>query len=177
MVPLVAIVGGMVVVGGAKRASLMALERPDGDRSSGQPESTLAGKVENLGDVDKFKAGHGGHGLGGGGQGEAAVQAEFGRCVLPVSSCQVSFGVVPSKSYLGHQVGVKWHHRCPRWVSVVLALEIAGRQDFWSDISLAWLYESPWGCSYCHSVVVVLWWRWFHRSGCHGSRLFFIIFY
>ena len=47
--PLVAILGGMVVVEGLnKRASLVALEKPDGDRSSGQPESTLAGGVENL---------------------------------------------------------------------------------------------------------------------------------
>ena len=71
MVPLVAIVGGMVVVGGmTERASLVASEKKhDGDESSGRPESTSAGRVENLGAVDKFKAGHGGHSLGGGGQG------------------------------------------------------------------------------------------------------------
>ena len=41
------------------------LQKNDGDRSNGQPGSTLAGRGENLGDVDSFKAGHGGHGLGG----------------------------------------------------------------------------------------------------------------
>ena len=40
-----------------------------GDRSSGQPESTSAGRGENLGAIDKFMASHCGHGLSGGGQG------------------------------------------------------------------------------------------------------------
>ena len=67
---MVAIVGGTVVLGGMnERASLMASEKRDGDESSGQPESTSDGRVENLGAVNGFKAGHGGHGLGVGGQG------------------------------------------------------------------------------------------------------------
>ena len=47
----------------------MASEKSDGDMSSGRPESTSAGGVENLRAVDRFTAGHGGHGLDGGGQG------------------------------------------------------------------------------------------------------------
>ena len=76
MVPLVAIVEDMVVEGGmTKRASLMASKKPDGFESSGRPESTLAGRVDNLGAADKCEAGHGGHGLGGGGQGEGCVSS------------------------------------------------------------------------------------------------------
>ena len=64
MVPFVSIVGGMVVVVEmVERASLVASEKPD------QPYSNLAGRVGNLRAVNKFKAGHDGHGLSGGGQG------------------------------------------------------------------------------------------------------------
>ena len=70
VVPLVFIVRVMVVVRGmTKSTSLVALEKTDGDGSSRRPEPTTAGRVENLGAVGIFKAGHGGHGLGGGGQG------------------------------------------------------------------------------------------------------------
>ena len=87
MVPLVAIVGDMVVEGGmTERSSLMASKKSNGFESSGQPESTSAGRVDNLGAVDKCKAGHGGHGLGGGGQGgdcgSGGGQATFSAGVL-----------------------------------------------------------------------------------------------
>ena len=36
------------------------------DRSNGRSGSTLAGRIENLGDADKIKASHGVHDLGGG---------------------------------------------------------------------------------------------------------------
>ena len=71
MVPLVAVVGGWVVVRGmTERASLMALENSGADESSGRSGSTLALGIESIGAVDEFNAGHGGHDLGGGGQGE-----------------------------------------------------------------------------------------------------------
>ena len=70
MAMMVAIVGGIVVVGVTTRASSMASENPDGDASSEQPDSTSVGRFENLGAVHNFKAGHGGHGLDGGGQGK-----------------------------------------------------------------------------------------------------------
>ena len=70
MVPLVAIVRVMMVVGGiTKRTSLVALGKPDDERSSSRLYPTSAGRVENLGAVGTFKSSHGGHGLGGGGQG------------------------------------------------------------------------------------------------------------
>ena len=45
------------------------LRKNDGDMSNGRRGSTLAGRVDNLGDVDKFKARHGSHCLRGEGQG------------------------------------------------------------------------------------------------------------
>ena len=65
----IAFAGDMMVVGGMKeRPSLVASEKTNGDRSNGRPVSTLARRGENLGDVDRFKAGYGGHSLEGEGQ-------------------------------------------------------------------------------------------------------------
>ena len=47
------------ILGGFKK-------KTDGDRSNKRSGSTLAVRIENLGDVDKIKADHGGHGLEGG---------------------------------------------------------------------------------------------------------------
>ena len=72
MVPLVAVVEGVVVVGGiTARPFLMVSGDPGVDGRSGRPGSVSpgGGKIVNLSDVGEFNAGHGGHGLGGGGQG------------------------------------------------------------------------------------------------------------
>ena len=69
MVPLVAVVGGVIVVGGVtERVSLMVLENLGVDERSERPGSTSAGggRIGNIGAVGEFNAGHGGHSLGGG---------------------------------------------------------------------------------------------------------------
>ena len=66
MLSIIAFAGDMMVVGGMREgASLIASEKTNGDRSNIRPGSTLAGRGENLRDIDRFKAGHDGHGLGG----------------------------------------------------------------------------------------------------------------
>ena len=90
MVPLVTILGNIVVEGWmTEGASLMASKKPNGFESSGRTESTLAGRVENLGAVDEFSSNHGIHDLGGGGQGGGCGSGEVRRRVLLVSFCQV----------------------------------------------------------------------------------------
>ena len=129
MVPLVAVVGGVIVVGGmTEGASLMVSVSPGVDERSGWPGSTSAGgeRIGNISAVGEFNAGHGGHGLGGGGREEAVAQAEVGQCVFLVPFCRLSSGAEPSKSYWGGRVGAKRHHRCRGWMSVVCVLKIAG---------------------------------------------------
>ena len=125
MVPLVAFLGGMVVEGRVNaRASLMASGKPGG-RSSGRPESTSAGRVENLGAADNFWPAMAATVLVEEAREEAAVQAGVGRHVLPVF-CRVLSVEVPSKSYWDRREGANRRHRCPRWMSLDFALEIAG---------------------------------------------------
>ena len=127
MVRLVAILGGMVVRRVAEGLSLMAPEKHDWNGSSRRTEPTSAGRVGFSGAFGTFRAGHGGHGLSGGGREVAAAQAEVVRRILLVSFCQVSSGVVPSKGHRGRQVSARRRHCWPRWISVVFALRIVGR--------------------------------------------------
>ena len=100
MVPLVDIDGAMVVVGGmTERASLMASERPDGDRSSGRPESTLPERVENLGPPIDLNPTMAATVLVEEAREEAGAHEEVVRRVLQFSLCQTSSKVMPSKCY------------------------------------------------------------------------------
>ena len=71
MVLLVAIVEGVVVVGGVMaRAFLMVSGNPGVDGRSGRPGSVSPGdgKIVNLSNVGEFNASHGGHSLVGEGR-------------------------------------------------------------------------------------------------------------
>ena len=50
-----------------ERASLVAVRKLMGIGAMDDRGSTLTGRIENLREVDKIKANHGGHGLMGGG--------------------------------------------------------------------------------------------------------------
>ena len=69
VVRLVAILGGMVVRRMAEGLSLMAPEKHDWNGSSRRTEPTSAGRVGFFGAIGTFRAGHGSHGVSGGGQG------------------------------------------------------------------------------------------------------------
>ena len=108
MVPLVAVLGGVVVVRDmTERVSLMASENPGGDERSGRTGLTSAGGIENIGAVNDFNAGHGGHSLGGRGHG-GGYGAGGGRATyFSGPFCQLLSGVGPSKSYWGHRIGAR----------------------------------------------------------------------
>ena len=118
-------------------------KKPDGDRSSGRPESTSTGRVGNLGAVNKFKAGHDGHGLDGGGQGGSCgsgggwamcfagvlllsvIRSGAIKKLLRPSGRRQTAPSLPKVDAGGFCPGDRWEVR------------------FLSDISTAWLRESP----------------------------------